>query len=155
MPPVDWSNDPESKEVEKKLPVDPMRSNLTPVRSSGDLGAYQHLIRAFRGLPASSVFGHVKPREKPLSDVLGRCMDSIGLKQPRIEERIIAHWREIVGPDLAHRCSPREIMRQDTLVITTTNPVLRSELAFRKADILQRVRKCLGEESPIKAVVIR
>lgn len=141
--------------MEKKQPVDSMGSKPTLVGSPGDLGAYECLIRAFRGLPASSVFGHVKPREKPLSDVLGRCMDSMGLKQPRIEERIIAHWREIVGPDLAHRCSPREIVRQDTLVITTTNPVLRSELAFRKADILQRMRRCLGDESPIKAVVIR
>lgn len=141
--------------MKQSLSKQPVREQAKSAVSPADLGAYAYLIRAFRGLPASSVNGHVKPREKQLSDVLGRCMDTLGIQQPRIEERIMAHWREIVGPDLAHRCSPREIMRQDTLVITTTNPVLRSELAFRKADILRRLQACLGPGSPIKAVVIR
>lgn len=142
-------------DVKQSSSMQPVREQAKPAVSSADMGAYAHLIRAFRGLPASSVLGQVKPREKLLSDVLGRCMDSMGLQQPRIEERIIAHWREIVGPDLAHRCSPREIMREDTLVITTTNPVLRSELAFRKSDILRCLQQCLGAGSPIKTVVVR
>jgi hypothetical protein len=76
----------------------------------------------------------------------------IGMKTP--EEAIRDAWTEIVGEANAQYCHPLRLEREKTLVVGTSNPVIRQELQFNKRMVLERIRGIPGCEG-VSDVIFR
>ena len=113
----------------------------------------EDIISLFRGIPDEYV-SSPKLRAKPIADLIEHISKTCNIEAPRIEVLIIKHWREIVGPDKAHRCKPNKIIRNDTLLITTMNTTLRAELQFEREKILGNLHRLCGDDH-IREIVVR
>ena len=110
----------------------------------------QKLLSAVRSLPESEA-RPVGRDAKSLGDTLAAVVRKYSLEGPRPEQRIVEHWREIVGEAFADRCGPRRITHDGKLVIQVMGSTARQEMAFRKQDILAAVRK-LPDCRVVKAI---
>ncbi len=101
------------------------------------------LIDRFRAAPRNPV------RKTRRPTALGGRMDAI-LASLRVqtgetpERTILAHWKEILGPDRADRCAPARLQRDGTLVVLAPNPVVRQELSFDKRRLVAKIRRLPG-----------
>lgn len=99
----------------------------------------ENLIADFRGLPTDT--SRSKLREtRGLGAVVDQLLHKYRIGMATPEDAIRQAWPEIVGEGNATLCHPLRIDRERTLVIGVSNPVVRQELLFHKAMILQRVR---------------
>lgn len=99
----------------------------------------ENLIADFRGLPPD--LSRSKLREtRGLGDVVEQILHKYRIGMATPEDAIRQAWTEIVGAANATFCHPLRIDRERTLVIGVSNPVVRQELLFHKATILQRIR---------------
>ena len=113
----------------------------------------EDMLSLFRGIP-DEYASEPKLRAKPLGELIEHIRKTCNIEAPRIEVLIIKHWREIVGPDKAHRCKPNKIIRNDTLLITTMNTTLRAELQFEREKILSNLHRLCGNDL-IRDIVVR
>ena len=113
----------------------------------------ENLIADFRGLPPDLSRSRLRAT-RGLGDVVEQILHKyrIGMSTP--EDAIRQAWNEIVGEGNATFCHPLRIDRERTLVIGVSNPVVRQELLFHKATILQRIRT-IPAAHHIADVVIR
>lgn len=99
----------------------------------------ENLIANLRGLPED--YGRSRPRPAmQIDNLLEVVLERYRIGCPTPEERIIEHWREVVGERTAHRCRPERIDRQNRLVILAANSVIKQELLFQKRAILKRIQ---------------
>lgn len=117
------------------------------------MSEFDRLLAAFRGIP-SRYRQEARPRARSLDQLMDRITEQYQIETPRIEVEIIRNWRAIVGSSRAHRCKPSKILDDGKLVITTTNSVLRMELQFDAARILQNLHHVIGDRV-IKEIIVR
>ncbi len=110
----------------------------------------QELLSAFRSLPGSEA-KPVGRDAKSLGATLGEVVKKYSLGGPRPEQKIVEHWRKIVGEAFADRCGPRRITHDGKLVIQVMGATARQEMAFRKQEMLAAVRK-IPECRVVKAI---
>ncbi len=67
------------------------------------------------------------------------------LAEPLLRDRIRRDWRQLVGPEIARRCRPREL-RAGTLELTVDNSPWLQELALREAELLSRLTRRYGPD---------
>ena len=103
----------------------------------------QKLLNAFRALPECES-RPVGRDARSLSDTLAEVIKHYAIGEPRPEQKIVEHWKEIVGEAFADRCGPRRITHDGKLVIQVMGATVRQEMAFRKQEILAAVRKIRG-----------
>ncbi|MBT6463072.1 MAG: DUF721 domain-containing protein [Opitutae bacterium] len=103
----------------------------------------ERLIAAFRGLPSPRRLPN-KRRVKEIGGLMDQLIQKHNILQPSVEQTIMDNWRTIIGGEFAHRCSPRKIVAEKTLLISAANPVIRQELVFRKNKILCQVQMLSG-----------
>jgi hypothetical protein len=104
------------------------------------------LLASFRGLPTSAITKEPRMRAKAIDGLLNSIVKKYKIATPRVEQVIMQNWREIVGPQNAHRCKPADLSGE-TLTITTLNPTLRMELQFQQAAILERIQRFCGAKT--------
>ena len=75
-----------------------------------------------------------------LGDILARVVDEQGWQKPLQLQMAVALWDGIVGPSVALNCRAVEV-QGDTLVVKAKNAAWRSEISFRKADIMVELNK--------------
>lgn len=80
----------------------------------------------------------------PLDSLVEVLIERHGIGKIRPEQTIIEAWRDVMGDNNAHRCSPERIDSRDRLLINVSNPVLRRELLFDRSRLLARVRALPG-----------
>lgn len=90
----------------------------------------------------------------PLDNLVEVIFEKYKIGRASVEDTIMAQWREIVGEQTAHRCRPHKIVDGRRLIIITNNAVLRQELAFRKSDILRKLRT-LPQCENVRDLVVR
>ncbi len=100
----------------------------------------EDLIADFRGLPRTTSTAS-KREPAPLESLLVMLQEQYKLERPGPERTLVEHWAEVFGPSLAGRCNPVRIKPGGILVVSVTNPTLRTELQFQKRTILRRIRK--------------
>jgi hypothetical protein len=99
----------------------------------------ENLIADLRGVPADE--SHSRRRAtRSMADLTDHLLHKhrVGMKTP--EEAIRDAWVEIVGPPNAEFCHPLRIDRERVLLVGVSNPIVRQELIFHKAVVLQRVK---------------
>jgi len=109
-----------------------------------------NLIATLRGLPQDHSLAKVRP-----AYLLGNLIEVLEEKykfgQVKVEDLIAQNWKQIVGEEYAHRCSPQKVVGGAILRVQVSNSVLRQELQFKQHQILERIHRLPGA-SIIKAV---
>lgn len=112
----------------------------------------EDLIADFRGLPRS-VSTSARRAPMPLGNLLVVLKEQYKLEKPSPERSLVENWGSVFGK-LAGRCNPVRIKDDHILMISVTNQTLRSELQFRKKEILKKIRN-LDHCEEIDELVIR
>lgn len=112
----------------------------------------EDIIADFRGLPRS-VSAASKRHPVSLDNLLVIIKERYKLESPSPERTLVQNWDSIFGK-LAGRCNPIRIKDERTLIISVTNPTLRSELNFKKKQILKQIQM-LPHCNAISEIVIR
>jgi hypothetical protein len=99
----------------------------------------ENMIADLRGLPPDESRSRLRAT-RPVSELADHLLHKhrIGMRTP--EEAIRDAWVEIVGAPNAEFCHPLRIDRERVLIVGVSNPIIRQELLFHKALVLQRVQ---------------
>ncbi|WP_269523482.1 DUF721 domain-containing protein [Coraliomargarita parva] len=98
------------------------------------------MIADFRGLPRDGESTSSRRVPVALENLIVVLEEQYKLEKPSPERSLVENWEAIFGPSLAARCHPVRI-KNGTLVISVTNPTLRSEVNFRKRGILRKIQE--------------
>ena len=105
----------------------------------------ENLIANLRGLPEDG--NRSAPIEPFKADTLMEViLEKYQLGKPRPEQVIMENWKQIMGPENAHRSCPTRIIRKRRLLVAVANTTLRQELYFHRHMILNRIRRLPGCE---------
>ena len=77
-----------------------------------------------------------------LGDILAHVVSERGWQKPLQMQMAVALWDNIVGPSVALNCRAVEV-QGETLVVAAKNAAWRSEISFRKDDIMAELNKQL------------
>ena len=112
----------------------------------------EDVIADFRGLPrtTSESLKHAPVR---IDAALNLLEEKYKLQQPSAERILVEHWNYIFET-LASRCNPLSIKNGSTLIISVNNQTLRSELQFRKKNVLKKIQSLPHCEN-IRELLIR
>ena len=88
-----------------------------------------------------------------LNSLLAVFKERYKIEAPCPERSLVENWDQLFGK-LAGRCNPVRIKDEHTLIISVTNPTLRSELNFKKTHILKQIAT-LPHCEAIQELVIR
>jgi len=82
-------------------------------------------------------------------DLLSGIIDDIGLKEGVTLEDLCVAWATIVGPNISNNSEPIEI-RNGTLRVRVTQPVIRFELQQRHKLLLSKIAEALPQVKILK-----
>lgn len=80
---------------------------------------------------------------KTLRSGLDRVVRSLGLPSTDSFELLFSRWTEVVGPELAGRCSPASL-RNGRLVIKAADHAWATELRWLEKELISRCDSTLG-----------
>ncbi len=86
-------------------------------------------------------------RFEPIGSLVPRVMSDLGLTDTARVMRIAACWEEAVGREIADHCRPTAL-RGGRLEATVDSSVWCQQLQLRAPEILQALRRLLGEDAP-------
>lgn len=81
---------------------------------------------------------------QPLAPVVTQTLHQVGLGRIALLAQIVRHWEEIVGPPIAAVAYP-EGVRARVLFVTVTDAIWLQQLTFCQAQLLQKLRRVLGD----------
>jgi predicted nucleic acid-binding Zn ribbon protein len=68
-----------------------------------------------------------------------------GLESPLNEYRLIQGWSHVMGPIVA-RCTRNLVIRNQTLYVQLSSPVLRQELFMQRRELVERLNAYVGAQ---------
>lgn len=86
-------------------------------------------------------------RFEPIGSLLPQVMNDLGLTDTARVMQIAARWEEAVGREIAEHCRPTAL-RGELLEATVDSSVWCQQLQLRVPEILEGLRRVLGEEAP-------
>ncbi len=86
-------------------------------------------------------------RFEPIGSRVPRVMCDLGLTDTARVMQIAARWEEAVGREIADHCRPTAL-RGGRLEATVDSSVWCQQLQLRAPEILQALRRLLGEDAP-------
>jgi hypothetical protein len=119
------------------LPPAPLQIGRVPDRKFSR--QIENMIADLRGVPTNDSQSRLRDT-RSLGELTDHLLHKhrIGMKTP--EEAIRDAWVEIVGAPNAEYCHPLRVDRDRVLLVGVSNPIIRQELLFHKAVVLQRVQ---------------
>ncbi len=88
-----------------------------------------------------------RSRFEPIGSLVPRVMNDLGLTDTARVMQIAACWDEAVGREIAEHCRPTAL-RGGRLEATVDSSVWCQQLQLRAPEILQALRRVLGEDAP-------
>jgi predicted nucleic acid-binding Zn ribbon protein len=85
---------------------------------------------------------------KRLGDELARELSRVGGGRLVELTRVVQAWPGTVGETIAKNAWPARLARDGTLHVATTSSAWAFELAHLQADLLDRLRRVLGDDTP-------
>jgi hypothetical protein len=104
----------------------------------------EELIAEFRGVPNDEP---LKMRRRPtrnLSELIEEISQKYSLGRSTPEDAIKEQWKSIVGPALASSSHPVRIDRGRRLLVLVSDSVVREEIFFQRATIVERIQTIPG-----------
>jgi predicted nucleic acid-binding Zn ribbon protein len=80
-----------------------------------------------------------------IQQVLSKVLKNFSLENQVKKEQLFNNWNNIVGNELAEKCSPIKIENK-TLFLKTKNSVWRNELKLRQNDLLKIIYEKTGNK---------
>lgn len=80
---------------------------------------------------------------QPLAPVLVRTLQEAGLAHVMVEGQLARHWKDIVGAQIAAVSHPERIHSQ-VLFVAVSDTVWLQQLTFYHAQVVQNIRRVLG-----------
>jgi predicted nucleic acid-binding Zn ribbon protein len=94
-----------------------------------------------------------KSNTQKLSDVLKNYVQENNLERKLSELDLIKSWESVIGKAVA-RYTQNLHIRNETLFVETTSPVVRNELLMMKEEIRVRLNEIVGAEV-VKTIVFK
>lgn len=94
-----------------------------------------------------------KTNTQKLSDVLKSYVQENNLERKLSELDLIKSWESVIGKAVA-RYTQNLHIRNETLFVETTSPVVRNELQMMKEEIRMRLNEIVGAEI-VKTIVFK
>ena len=94
-----------------------------------------------------------KTNTQKLSDVLKSYVQENNLERKVSELDLIKSWESVIGKAVA-RYTQNLHIRNETLFVETTSPVVRNELQIMKEEIRMRLNEIVGAEI-VKTIVFK
>jgi hypothetical protein len=104
----------------------------------------EELIGEFRRVPLREPKNMRRRPTRDLATVVEELTVKYQIGRPSPEQAIRERWPELVGAALASRSNPAWIDRGKRLVVNVSDAVVREELFFNRALIVERVKKVPG-----------
>lgn len=105
----------------------------------------QNLVADFRGLPRDYSTSLLK-EEVPIGALFrGILKKYVEAADTRKSAKLLEYWPLIVGNLFAEIAQPHRVTARGVLLIKVQNSVIRQELSFQKAEILDRIRRICPE----------
>lgn len=83
----------------------------------------------------------------PLGRIVPRVLSELGLTDTATLVRLAERWERAVGPEIAAHCRPHSL-RGRRLEARVDSSVWCQELQLRRPEILEALRRELGDEAP-------
>lgn len=99
---------------------------------------FRNLIANFRELPEENTFSVLR-KPKTIGFAIQRVMQE-SMSTKTTKDIIQENWSKIIGEKFDKRTIPTKITDDNVLVVTCQNVVIRSEMAFLKPSIIDKVR---------------
>ena len=112
----------------------------------------ENLIANLRGVPED--YSPIGREIRGMGGIFDRILDRYKIGVDSLEDRIRENWVRIVGAQNAQPCNPVRIERENSLIITVSNPVIRQELQFNQSLILKNL-KSIEKGHRIRYVVFK
>jgi predicted nucleic acid-binding Zn ribbon protein len=87
-----------------------------------------------------------KAKAQTLGDALNALVQSLGIEKQIEQYRVFEIWNEAVGEQVAKVSQP-ERLHGGVLIVSVSNAPWRSELTFRKKEILQKIHTITNSKS--------
>lgn len=113
---------------------------------------HEALISEFLGIPVRDC-NFSQKEAMSIEDLVTHFVDRYDLERPKPEQILVESWETVFG-SFSERCYPVKLTDSGTLIISVTNSTLRSEIIFKKIELLQRIQK-LNYCEGIKDLVVR
>ena len=84
-----------------------------------------------------------RTKDYKLSELLAGYLRLQGLEAPLAEHRLLRAWKEVVGEEVASRCSTLFI-RHEALHVTIESSVLRHHLFMQRSELVERLNRAAG-----------
>ena len=81
----------------------------------------------------------------PIGDMIRRFLREGGLESPLNEYRLIQGWEHVMGPIIA-RYTKNLTIRNQTLHVQLTSPVIRQELMMQRRELTARLNAYVGAQ---------
>lgn len=87
-----------------------------------------------------------KENMQTLGDALKQLVRSLGIEKQVEQYTVFDVWNEAVGQQVAKVAQPQRL-HNGVLIVTVSNAPWRTELTFRKREILERLRERMGTDA--------
>lgn len=84
-------------------------------------------------------------KEKPIGSLINQFLRQQGLEAPLQEYRLLAAWGEVAGLEV-ERVTRKLFVRNQTLVVELSSPVIRSEMMMRRRDLVRLLNDKAGAQ---------
>jgi hypothetical protein len=84
-------------------------------------------------------------KEKPIGLLINQFLRQQGLEAPLQEYRLLAAWGEVAGLEV-ERVTRKLFVRNQTLVVELSSPVIRSEMMMRRGDLVRLLNDKAGAQ---------
>ena len=111
------------------------------------------MIANFRGLPENHSRSRIR-KIRSIDDLVGHLVSKHRIGMVSSHDAIRDAWGEIVGEANRQFAHPARIERDRCLIVAVNNPVVRQELQFNKALLVNRIRAIPGCHQ-IREIVFR
>ena len=87
-----------------------------------------------------------KENIQTIGDALKQLVQSLGIEKKVEQYKIFDVWNEVVGQQVAKVAQP-ERLQNGVLIVAVNNAPWRSELTFRKREILEKIHERTNSDS--------
>jgi predicted nucleic acid-binding Zn ribbon protein len=84
---------------------------------------------------------------EPVGGLVPSVLADLGLESSARVLRLVAHWEEAVGPEIARHCQPTAL-RGEVLEATVDSSVWCQQLQLQQPVILAALREVAGDDAP-------
>ena len=86
-----------------------------------------------------------RTNSEPIGEILRQYLRQQGLESPLNEYRLIQGWAHVMGP-IVERYTRDLTIRNQTLHVQLSSPVLRQDLMMRRREIVERLNAYVGAQ---------